>query len=95
MFGTGARPWLMVFGLNWLAMIALVAIIAWWSGQLRLLGGGVILAAIGAAGFTARLSWGWVDKHPTETVWRERSLQAAAIWAVVFVILVFILLGTK
>lgn len=95
MFGTGVRPWLTIFGMNWLAMTIFVGVIAWWSGNLGLLGEGVIFAAIAAAGFTARLSWGWVDKQPTEAIWRYRLLQAAAIWGVVLVILIFVLLGTK
>jgi hypothetical protein len=85
----------MIFGINWLAMMSLVAIVTWWSGDFSMLKEGAIIAVVAAAAITARLSWGWTDKRAGEAVWRYRSLQAGAIWGAVFVVLGFVLLRTK
>ena len=85
------RPWLTVFGINLLALLILIAVITGWADDASLLKRELWVAPIGALILTMRLSWGW--QSADQSVWRKRYMKAAVIWAMVFVVLGFVLLG--
>ena len=87
------RPWLTLFGINLVALLLFSAIIASWAGDASLLNKGLLVSPIGALIATNRLSWGWRAGNQEQWVWRKRYLQAVVMWAVVFIVLAFILLG--